>query len=272
MSSSAMPSIARCCSFSAILQLAFSFPPSVLPNLYLSDNLDEPGGLGFCFDIFGFKDTLNCDSTMQAHSCKAAGDDTQFEYDAAAKAIKSVNYNGNCGSGGGGCFAVSGNMVAGAVFKVAVCDGSSSQTFSQTSAGEFTVGDGSLCIGVGDTTSAAGPFYKRTLELVTCSATASQLKTWTAMDASGNVIGSSGSGSGSPSPTPTPTPSPAPMPSNSGSPSPTPTPTPAPTPTPSPSPSSTSSPTPTPTAVADTSSYAHTASSAAVLISMMMIM
>merc|ERR1719491_2338588 len=62
------------------------------PSVSLTAALDEPLKLGFCIDIKGFGTTIDCDS-LQAHSCKSQAVDTQFEYDSATKALRSVNYN-----------------------------------------------------------------------------------------------------------------------------------------------------------------------------------
>lgn len=164
-----------------------AFPPSVKPNIYLADNLDESQQLGYCIDISGHGSSINCGS-MQAHSCKAAGADTQFSYDVATKTIKAANYDGSCAAGGGGCLAVLGSLAAGSNFQVTTCDGSSLQTFSYSSDRTFVAGGSAFCLAVSAASRAAGPFMARDLALADCSSTDSSLTTWTAVDASGSEL------------------------------------------------------------------------------------
>jgi len=171
-----------------------AFPPTVKPNIFLAENLDESQQLGYCIDISGFKASINCGAT-QVHSCKTQGDDTQFKYDAAAKAIKAVNYDGSCSAGSGGCLSVLTSVAAGSKLQVTTCDGSALQTFVYGSSGEFVVGGGgsTLCLVAGAASRPAGKFMARDLTLAACSSTDKTLKTWTVIDASGSkVIGGDG--------------------------------------------------------------------------------
>merc|ERR1712194_721895 len=65
------------------------------PSISLTNDLDEPDKLGFCIDIVGFGDGMDC-SRLQVHSCKPSGADTQFAYDASTQSIRAVNYNADC--------------------------------------------------------------------------------------------------------------------------------------------------------------------------------
>jgi len=162
---------------------AFSWEPSIS----LTADLDEPNSLGFCIDIAGFGSGINC-NRLQAHSCKAAGADTQFEYDSGTKSIRSVNYDFNCNvlsSGGNtnnrGCVEVSSDDIeSGAMLRLTECDEDSLKQRFELGGDrdELQIGEG-YCLAVGDTTRPAGPFVARDLTLGSCDTTPQILKAWT---------------------------------------------------------------------------------------------
>lgn len=158
------------------------------PSVSLTADLDEPRKLGFCIDIKGYGQGINCDS-LQAHSCKESAADTQFEYYSETKALRSVNYDANCESdpsaNNRACVMVSGNLVDGATLGLAQCDDSlENQIFEakesddhyELRAGGTSTG---LCVAVSDTTRIAGSYVARNLSITECSSTAKDLKTWT---------------------------------------------------------------------------------------------
>lgn len=81
----------------AILTLPFAGFAEDAPNpngpvIHLADNLGEADGLGWCIDTLG----RGLAETLQIHSCKPQGGDTQFRYDAEAQQIQSVAFKGKC--------------------------------------------------------------------------------------------------------------------------------------------------------------------------------
>lgn len=152
-------------------QSALAAPPDVpspSPVLFLADNLDEPGNLGFCLDTVGrgFGDRLH------AHSCKPQGGDTQFEWQAANGTIHSVGFQGYCA-------AIKGVGSEAATFHLDTCADAASQVFEMTSRGLIhPASNTDLCLGVEDTTRRAGPFVKRALVLADCASTPSERITW----------------------------------------------------------------------------------------------
>ena len=145
---------------------AFDWEPSVS----VSDDLDEPQQWGFCIDIYGFGASHDCDE-LQARSCKTNGDDTQFEYHQATKALRSVNYNANCrresNPDNRGCVKVSDDfdVTDGAPMALGECDESERQTFEWVASGDnfelrMKVGaddEDDLCLSVSDTSMIPGP-------------------------------------------------------------------------------------------------------------------
>jgi len=158
------------------------------PSVSLTADLDEPRKLGFCIDIKGYGQGINCDS-LQAHSCKESAADTQFEYYSEKKALRSVNYDANCESdpsaNNRACVMVSGTLVDGATLGLAQCDDSlENQIFeAKESDGHYELRAGGtstgLCVAVSDTTRIAGSYVARNLSITECSSTAKELRTWT---------------------------------------------------------------------------------------------
>jgi hypothetical protein len=66
------------------------------PSVSLAENHGVAEGL--CLDIAGFGENLDCAGTLQLHTCKQEGSDTQFAYDGSTHQIRSVNFDANCGS------------------------------------------------------------------------------------------------------------------------------------------------------------------------------
>ncbi|CAK0879858.1 unnamed protein product [Prorocentrum cordatum] len=167
------------------------------PNVYLATLVDPRNFRSYCLDIAGSPPHPQCNS-IQGHSCKTEGEDTQFEYDPDTKSIRSVNFNGQCnplysGSKNGrsweadlstspACLTVRGKFEAGSTFSLTSCTGSDKQRFSFTSRGQFVIGDGSssLCIvlGVNATNYTDQDFFTRPAELQDCESWPTELSTW----------------------------------------------------------------------------------------------
>lgn len=171
------------------------------PSISLTSDLDEPQQLGFCLDIFGFRDGISCSSPMQAHSCKTSGADTQFEYYARTKSIRAVNYDENCDmittqgvdttssiSSKRACVFADG-MAIGSTLALTKCDQKeANQNFEakKTSGDsdnvdsyELHLRDTNLCVVVADNTRQAGRYVARDLFLGDCASVPVELKTWT---------------------------------------------------------------------------------------------
>jgi hypothetical protein len=67
-------------------------PDPTGPVIYLADNLDEADELGWCIDTLG----RGFAETLQIHSCKPQGGDTQFRYDVNAQQIQYVAFEAKC--------------------------------------------------------------------------------------------------------------------------------------------------------------------------------
>jgi len=196
------------------------------PSVSLTDDFDEP--VGFCVDIVGWGSGMDCNS-LQVHSCKASGDDTQFEYQSETKTLRSVNYNSNCDGDGSSspnnkaCVVIHGNVADGATLGLTECDDlSENQKFevkeSSGLSGSYELRAGSistdLCLVVSDTTRIAGPHLARDLFIGVCSSTDTNLKTWaiapslTSTDTSSSTTPAPSSPSTDTSSSTTPSPSP----------------------------------------------------------------
>lgn len=152
------------------------------PSVSFTDNLDEPNDFGFCIDIQGFNANINCAGTLQAHSCKEAGDDTQFEF--KNNALRAVTFNANCdaavreGGDDRACVQVVGDIVEGATLTLRECDGSPEQTFEFID-GELRIGSDGMCIVASTVLRQAGRFVARALFLSSCEETAAEFKVFT---------------------------------------------------------------------------------------------
>ena len=147
----------------AVLNAAPADPVTPAPIIFLSDNLDEPDGLGFCLDTQG----RGRSDFAHAHSCKPNGGDVQFRFDNQNR-IQSVAYPDLCLELDGG------------EFRLNTCSEALSQMFLySTDTRELHPGeDQDVCITVGSTTQSAGPFVSRKLELTDCESAPIELKTW----------------------------------------------------------------------------------------------
>lgn len=144
------------------------------PVIYLADNLNEKEMLGWCIDTEGRGQS----NQLQAHSCKPAGDDTQYTYDTASSTIRSVNYENQC---------MSFNDPENAVnpFGLVDCvDGDSKQKFVyDADRMEFRIGDDqSQCVTVAETIIEAGPYQSRDLIAATCEDLGASFKEWVVRD------------------------------------------------------------------------------------------
>ncbi|CAK0851654.1 unnamed protein product [Prorocentrum cordatum] len=168
------------------------------PNVYLATIVDPQNFRSYCLDIAGSPPHPQCGS-IQGHSCKTEGEDTQFKYDPDKHQIRSVNFNERCnplysGSANGrswkahhgdpACLTVRGDLQAGSTFSLTSCvsSGSDRQKFSFTSRGQFVVGDGSssLCVvlGMNATEYTDQDFFTRPAELQDCESWPTELSTW----------------------------------------------------------------------------------------------
>ncbi|MEO0484875.1 MAG: RICIN domain-containing protein [Pseudomonadota bacterium] len=141
------------------------------PVIHLTDNLDEPDGLGWCIDTQG----RGFGPYLHAHSCKPRGGDVQFELDPGTALIRSVAFPDFC-------------MVyepnAASPMGLEACDpAASDQAFGYASAtGQITLGrDPSLCLSVGAESRPAGPFSSRSLGMEPCDGVPPARKSWTVL-------------------------------------------------------------------------------------------
>jgi len=189
------------------------------PSISLTNDLDEPDKLGFCIDIVGFGDGIDC-SRLQAHSCKPSGADTQFAYDASTQSIRAVNYNADCdaflptAADSEACVAVVGERRVGATLGLVGCDEEDGDNDSRMFGLEKN-DDNSyelrslgadddtsrLCLVVSDTTRQANRYVARNLFLGDCDATPNELKLWTILPDPG--VGGNTASEVTPAPKPT---------------------------------------------------------------------
>ena len=140
------------------------------PVIYLADNLNEKENLGWCIDTEG----KGQGDQLQAHSCKPAGDDTQYSYDITTSTIRSVNYDNQC---------MSFNDPENAVnpFGLVDCvDGDPKQQFAYDADNmEIRIGDDpSQCVTVAETIIEAGPYQSRDLIVASCQDLGASFKQW----------------------------------------------------------------------------------------------
>ncbi len=143
------------------------------PVIYLVDNLDEKGQLGWCIDTEG----RGFAETLQAHSCKPAGKaphDTQFLFDEQSAQIRSVAFEGKC-------MTLSDASNATHPFALLDCDMTNqSQKFLYDPISlEIRIhSDQSSCVGVSQSSIIAGPFMSRDLIVGNCATIGSAFKQW----------------------------------------------------------------------------------------------
>ena len=140
------------------------------PVIHLADNLDEQDQLGYCIDTRG----RGFNEKLHAHSCKPRGGDVQFLYKKETLQICSVEFPGYC-------IEMHGGASKGVSLRLVESDTSSSdQKFIYNEdSGEFVPEeDLTLCLAVGETSAAAGPYMSRSLTLELSSETDVKLKQW----------------------------------------------------------------------------------------------
>ena len=129
------------------------------PVIYLSDNLGEPDGLGWCIDTQG----RGHSESLHAHSCKPRGGDVQFGYDPTNLSIYSAEFDGKCMTQN-----PAGSDV---VFGLGDCDANSAAQrfdFNQDNGNITPTNAKHLCVAVGEGYRGAGPFSSRALLLSPC--------------------------------------------------------------------------------------------------------
>ena len=144
------------------------------PVIHLLDNLDEKDKLGYCIDTRG----RGFNEELHAHSCKPRGGDVQFFYNKETLQICSVEFTGYC-------IEMPGGALKGMSLRLVESDTSSSdQKFIYNKdSGEFLPEeDLTLCLAVGETSAAAGPYMSRSLTLELSSETDVKLKQWVILD------------------------------------------------------------------------------------------
>ena len=140
------------------------------PVIYLADNLNVKENLGWCIDTEG----KGQGDQLQAHSCKPAGDDTQYSYDITTSTIRSVNYDNQC---------MSFNDPENAVNPFGLVDcvgGDPKQQFAYDAGSmEIRIGeDPSQCVTVAETIIEAGPYQSRDLIVASCQDLGASFKQW----------------------------------------------------------------------------------------------
>jgi len=165
------------------------------PNVYLADLVDNDNPWGYCLDIAGSPPHPQCDS-IQGHTCKSDGADTQFRYDPDTGSIVSQNFNGICNpmydgeqdgriwqadlnNTRGGCLRVAGSLEAGTQLVMVECRAPDSlQKFRYTPSRQFAVVNTSLCLVLGQERAEQDGFSSRTAELQDCASWPAELSTW----------------------------------------------------------------------------------------------
>lgn len=140
------------------------------PVIHLADNLDEAARLGWCIDTEG----RGKSDKLHAHSCKPAGDDVLFTYDAETGRIESAAFTGLC-------MAYSAPDSETAPFGLIACDGTDpNQRFVHDAEnGQIHLGrDETRCVTVSATIDDAGPYQSRDLLLAACRDLEPAFRTW----------------------------------------------------------------------------------------------
>ncbi len=140
------------------------------PVIYLSDNLDEPDHLGWCLDTVG----RGFSEHLHAHSCKPQGGNVQFSYNETTQQIVSATYTGKCAT-------LLAPAADGGALGLVDCSPTSLLqvfTYRKENAEFRPVDDDSLCLVVGTTSRAAGPYMSRSLQLAPCASTEAKYKQW----------------------------------------------------------------------------------------------
>ena len=153
------------------------------PSVSLTSNFRVREGL--CLDIAGFRNNLQCGGTMQLHTCKTQGSDTQFVFDEDLNQIRSVNYKADCSStdgddSDGACVTIdtSGDISVGDTLTLATCDGSDKQYFEHTDDDNILTFNG-LCLAKTSDVEPAGNNERTDLSLVDCDNARNRNIEWT---------------------------------------------------------------------------------------------
>ncbi len=144
------------------------------PVIHLADNLDEQDQLGYCIDTRrnGFNEELH------AHSCKASGGDVQFTYNEETLQICSAEFSGFCIEMPGG--PTEGMSL---ILVESNIDLPQQKFVYNEDSGEFRPEqDTSLCLAVGETSTAAGPYMSRSLSLELSSEIEVKFKQWVILE------------------------------------------------------------------------------------------
>lgn len=150
--------------------LAEDAPNPTGPVIYLADNLNEADGLGWCIDTLG----RGFAETLQTHSCKPQGGDTQFRYDPEAQQVQSVAYEGKC-------MVLSDADNTAVPFGLIDCvaDDPAQQYDLNADTGRITLAaDPTQCVVAGANSRSAGPFMSRDLTIAPCEGADTALATW----------------------------------------------------------------------------------------------
>ena len=140
------------------------------PVIYLSDNLDEKDKLGWCIDTKG----RGFSEQLHAHSCKPRGGDVQFSHNKETGQIVSATFEGKCAT-------LLLPAAAGVSLGLFDCSPDTTHqvfTYHEDSSEFRPQDDNTLCLVVGETSRAAGPFMSRNLELAACDSTEVLYKQW----------------------------------------------------------------------------------------------
>ena len=144
------------------------------PVIYLADNLNEEAKRGWCIDTEGRGQS----DQLHAHSCKPAGEDTQYSYDTGTSTIRSVAYENQC-------MALADPENAAVPFGLVDCvDGDASQQFAyDTQSMEIRIGtEPGQCVVVAEAISDAGPYQSRDLIAANCGFVDPSRKQWVIRD------------------------------------------------------------------------------------------
>lgn len=164
----------------SIFSLATTEAPMIQtppPVIFLADNLDEEDNLGWCIDTVGrgFAETLH------AHSCKPQGGDVQFKYDQETLAIQSATFENKCVTIDDLTQEQSDSEENSIKFLLLDCtdEDTRQQIVYDEEAQNFYPKDSpELCLSVGESSRAAGPYMSRSLQLVICAETEEALWQW----------------------------------------------------------------------------------------------
>ena len=143
--------------------------------IQLIDPLDEPQF--YCVDAPGFRNRVNLDAPLMAHTCKPGAADELFTPDHPEAGQLYMKAYDRC--------AEASSVQAGASVSLAPCGTSESQRFVIEPAGRIKLADSELCLAVaaGKGEPTGGPSHlRRDLTLESCSEVQSSLSRWKVPD------------------------------------------------------------------------------------------